>query len=488
MYLIVEDVLMTKYDPSLKNLYEQFIQFEEENHLFSKKIVDVFFWERIRFTVFINILQNKIDASDGEKKVKREKNFKLSNYLLKFRNYLLATFRIRRNPLLVKEHDIIFFGSSRRKIQDDGFWWDIYIDHLEKELEYSTILFENDLFLKYRKPVRTENMVYLTFLDFLVDLKKYFRCSKVKMSEEEISYLKKITREMKIRFGCSLDLVYLVNHKLTRRKRVLPYYQKLITKIKPKAAIVICSYGKEDFIEACKLNKIPVIEFQHGVITKYHVGYSYEKNSAKKNNFPDFLFTFGKFWEESVNYPIPKEQIVSVGFPELEIRKQLYQAVKKKKQILFISQKTIGLKLSKFAVELSKIKNLDYRIIYKLHPFEFLSWKEDFPWLVHSNIEVIGHQGVNLYQLFAESEIQVGVYSTAIFEGLSFHLKTFLVDIIGIDYMENLIQTGIVTKINKPEELVSALSDKNAKRFDSEFFFKNNSINNIKEELDKILN
>ncbi|GAH45940.1 unnamed protein product, partial [marine sediment metagenome] len=60
-------------------------------------------------------------------------------------------------------------------------------------------------------------------------------------------------------------------------------------------------------------------------------------------------------------------------------------------------------------------------------------------------------------------------------------------DITGIDYMENLIQTGIVTKISKPEELVSALSDERAKRFDTELFFKNNSINNIKEELDKIL-
>ncbi len=389
--------------------------------------------------------------------------------------------------MLVKEHDIILFSSSRRKIQDDGFWWDIYIDHLEKELEYSTILFENDLFLKYSKPVRTENMVYLTFLDFLVDLKKYFKRSKVNLSKEEISYLKKITIEMKTRFGYSLDLVYLVYHKLTRRKRVLPYYQKLITKIKPRAVIVICSYGKEDFIEVCKTNKVPVIELQHGVITKYHVGYSYEKDSAKKNNFPDFLFTFGKYWRESVNYPIPKEKIVNVGFPELEIRKQRYHNMKKKKQILFISQKTIGSKLSKFAVELSQIKNLGYRIIYKLHPFEVSSWKEDFPWLVQSNIDIVDHQGVNLYQIFAESEVLVGVYSTAIFEGLSFNLKTFLVDITGIDYMENLIQTGIVTRISKPEELVSALSDERAKRFDTELFFKNNSINNIKEELDKIL-
>ncbi len=478
---------MKKSDVSLKNLYEQFIKFEEDNHLFTKEIADVFFWERIRFTVFIHILQKTIDASEGEKTVQKEKNLKLGNYFLKFRNYLMALFRTRRNPFLVKEHDIIFFSNSRRKKQDDGYWWDIYTDHLEKKLHYSTILLEKDIFLKYRKPVKTENMVYLTYLDFLVDLKKYFGRSKVKLSDEEVNYLRELTTEMRSQFGYSIDLEYYVYHKLTRRQRIIPYYQKLITKIKPKAIIVVCSYGKEDFIEVCKLNNIPIIELQHGVITKYHVGYSYEKDSAIKINFPDFLFAFGKYWEESVNYPISKENVVNVGFPELEIRKQRYEDVKKKKQILFISQKTIGTKLSKFAVELSQIESLDYKIIYKLHPFEVFSWKEDHPWLAQSNIEVVDHQGVNLYHLFAESEVLVGVYSTAIFEGLNFNLKTFLVDITGIDYMENLIQTGIVTKISKPEELVSVLSDKKTEEFDTELFFKNNSIKNIKEELEKII-
>jgi len=478
---------MPKSDLSLKNLYEKFIQFEEDNQLFSKKIANVFFWERARFTVFIRILQQTIDASEVQEKVQKEKSFKLSNYLLKFRNYMLAIFRIRKNPLRMKEHDVIFFSNSRRKKQEDGYWWDIYTDHLENKLDYTTILFEKDLFLKYRKPVKTENMVYLTFLDMLVDLKKYFKRSRVKLSDDEKHYLRKIATELKIHLGYSIDLEYFVYHNLTRRKRIMPHYQKLIKKINPKAVIIICNYGKEDFVEVCKLNNVPVIELQHGVITKYHVGYSYEKDSAKKNNFPDFLFTFGKYWGESVNYPIPKEKIVHVGFPELEIRSKRYQEVKKKKQILFISQKTIGTKLSKFAVELSQTKNLDYKIIYKLHPFEVISWKENFPWLAQSDIEVVDHQGRNLYQLFAESEVQVGVYSTAIFEGLSYHLKTFLVDTTGIDYMENLIRTGIATKISKPEEIVSVLSEKTAEPFDTELFFKKNSISNMKKELDKII-
>jgi hypothetical protein len=478
---------MTESELSLKLLYEQFIQFEEDNKLFSKQIAGVFFWERVRFPAFIHIMRQRIDASEPGKKAKKEKDFKISNYFLKFRNYLLAIFRTYRNPLLAKKHDIIFFSNSRRKKQDDGFWWDIYIDHLEKQLGHSTILFEKDLFLKYRKPAKTEKMVYLTYIDLLVDLKKYLRKSRAKFSDEEINYLSELSIKIKDVFGYSLDLTSYVNHKLTRRKRILPYYQKLLSKIKPKAVILICNYGKEDFVEACKQSNIPTIELQHGGITKYHVGYSFEKESAKKIIFPDYLFTFGKYWKDTVAYPIPKNKIVNVGFPELEIRKQHYLDVKKKKQILFISQTTIGSDLSKFAVELSKNKALDYKIKYKLHPFEVFTWKEEYPWLKNSNLEVIDHEGENLYKLFAESEVQVGVYSSAIFEGLSFQLKTFIIDMPGIEYMEDLIKSGSVTKVSQPEELVEIISDKRTKEFETEPFFKNDSINNIKNELNKII-
>ncbi|MHA1203284.1 MAG: hypothetical protein ACTSQ4_12300 [Candidatus Heimdallarchaeaceae archaeon] len=478
---------MTESELSLKLLYEQFIQFEEDNKLFSKQIADVFFWERVRFPAFIHILRQRIDATEPGKKAKKEKSFKIRNYFLKFRNYLLAILRTYRNPLLAKRHDIIFFSTSRRKKQEDGYWWDIYIDHLENKLGYSTILLEKDLFLKYRKPAKTENMVYLTYIDFLVDLKKYFRRSRVKFSDEEINYLSELSIKMKNLFGYSLDLTSYVRHKLTRRKRILPYYQKLLTKIKPKAVILICNYGKEDFVEACKQSNIPTIELQHGVITKYHVGYSFEKESSKKIIFPDYLFTFGEYWKDTITYPIPKQKIVNVGFPELEIRKQLYLDVKKKKQILFISQTTIGSNLSKFAVELSKNKKLGYRIKYKLHPFEVFTWKENYPWLKNSNIEIIDHQGENLFKLFAESEIQVGVYSTAIYEGLSFQLKTFLVDLVGIDIMDNLIKSGYATKISLPGDFVNILSDNKTEEFENEIFFKSDSIINIKNELKKII-
>ena len=283
---------MTKPGISLKSIYNQFIQFEEDNQLFTKKIDDIFFWERIRFTVFMKIFLILTKSKDSEQIGSNDESFKFMNYLLKFRNYILSIIRLRKNPFLIRNREIIYFSNSRRKIQDDGYWWDIYIDHLENKLGYSSVLLEKDLFLKYRKPVKTEKMVYHTYIDFLVDLKKYLRLSRLKFENDEKKSLLELEQEIETTFSLKVDLTSLVYHSLTKRKRELPLYNKLLRKIKPKAVVIVCSYGKENFIEACKSNAIPVIELQHGVITKYHTGYSYEKDKAKKHTFPDFLFSF----------------------------------------------------------------------------------------------------------------------------------------------------------------------------------------------------
>ena len=140
-----------------------------------------------------------------------------------------------------------------------------------------------------------------------------------------------------------------------------------------------------------------------------------------------------------------------------------------------------------FYYELYKIDNLDYKIIYKLHPSECEDWQKNFPWLEESDIEVVEFSGKEIYQLFAESEIQIGVYSTAIFEGLSFDLKTFLYDAPGIEYMQPLVEGGYATKIGNTEEFLEKMKTKEMRKFNTELLFKSNSLENIRNKIDEII-
>jgi hypothetical protein len=165
-----------------------------------------------------------------------------------------------------------------------------------------------------------------------------------------------------------------------------------------------------------------------------------------------------------------------------------YSEVTKKRQILFISQDTIGEYLSKFATELKKVNNLDYEIIYKLHPRECDGWADRYPWLKSSGIKVIDKRGVILHELLAKSMILVGVYSTALYEGLAYGLQTFIIDAPGAEYFRPLVKTGFVKLVKSTEELVGEImNESQATTFDAEYFFKSNAVSNISAFLNRLV-
>jgi hypothetical protein len=288
---------------------------------------------------------------------------------------------------------------------------------------------------------------------------------------------------------------------LKSRKSLLPLYIRLFKRLDPKIVFVVVSYNNEIIIEACKKLKITTVELQHGVITPYHLGYAFPEGKLKES-FPDYFFSFGDFWNNSVNFPLPKSQIFSIGYSFLEAEKEKLASVSTpasqptKKQLLFISQGAIGDKLSKFASDLIEegIEKFDFELIYKLHPGEYNHWKTSYPWLLEaskSHIKVIDDSSSDLYQLMSSSEIIVGVFSTAIFEGLSFGVKTFVLEASGIEYMETLIQEKAVIKVSSAKDFLSYLSQENygfdLNQIDQEDFFKSNAVLNATNQIEKLV-
>ena len=108
--------------------------------------------------------------------------------------------------------------------------------------------------------------------------------------------------------------------------------------------------------------------------------------------------------------------------------------------------------------------------------------------LINSEIKVIDQPEILLHDLFAESTIQIGVYSTALFEGLAFGLRTFLVDTKGVEVMESLLSGGLVKKVSSADDLLRQIKETEpSAAFDYEYFFKSNALENISEFLDRYL-
>jgi len=80
--------------------------------------------------------------------------------------------------------------------------------------------------------------------------------------------------------------------------------------------------------------------------------------------------------------------------------------------------------------------------MYKLHPGEFSRWKsyKSLQKLNEFKNVLIIKDEIPLYELLAMSVLQIGVYSTALYEGVEFGCKTILLDVNGIENMDRFIQ------------------------------------------------
>ncbi|MFX1561098.1 MAG: hypothetical protein ACFFBL_10970 [Promethearchaeota archaeon] len=465
---------------SFGEIFQKIIDMEDELRLFDRTIDGVRFWDYIRQPLFVTIndlIAGRKDALGKGPSVKQR---------LKF--LIISLVRFWKNPIFAKSKDVLFISSPRRVLRKDGFWWDIITDYIMEDLDLSYVSIEHNIYLEHRNPPKTRNLWYFDFQNSLIYIAEKLGLFQVSLSDDEKLLLREIRIWIAKSFGLDVDIEKLTLRHLGYRRIRIPYFSLVLRRIRPKAIVLVTSYGKEDLIEPAKSLGIPVIELQHGVIHQYHSGYSFPGKKNLKTTFPNWLFTFGDYWSKSVDYTIDSKYVVSTGFPYIDEEQKSFSDLTKKKQILVLSQWTIGKDLSKFAAELSKVRDLGYSIIYKLHPLEYTGWQEKYPWLIDTNVEVIDDSRISLYRLFAESEIQIGVYSTSIFEGLAFGLRTYIADMHGVEYTERLIEEGVAVKVRTVEELVNHLkSKKRSVEFDSERFFRKGAKDRIIDLISKIV-
>jgi len=238
------------------------------------------------------------------------------------------------------------------------------------------------------------------------------------------------------------------------------FYRLVFIFHKPLAVFTVVYYENIAFIAAAKSLNIPTVELQHGVIYPYHFGYSYPYNSKKFIGCnPDYICLLSDYWKKNILYH-EESSLITLGNSFLA--KKSTKEKKESKTIVIISQGIIGHYLVDFLNK--NIKNLDdYTIYFKLHPSDSNIWKKKYPLLYqlsseYKNLNVVSNE-VALSKLQAISRFQIGVFSTAIYEGIENSCYTILLNINGIEAMENLIKQNNVVIMNKDEELLQYLEN-----------------------------
>jgi len=461
---------------------ERLLQLEADLDVFDLTIDGIPVWERVRFSIYRQIRSAENDMGESQPSAG-----------MSARDYLSLWGRnlVYRNPYLASSRDLLFWGHERRQHLDDGLYWDIYCDPLHDSLEYDYLQVEERYETGHLTPAKTENLRYFDLIQITAGIKRQLGLVSSPLDEDDRRRLQEIEQAFSREFDASIDVEEPVRIQLSNRRAIKGLYRRFLRRIDPEVVVIVVGQTKPTFIEVCKELDVPVVELQHGVVTPYHPGYSFPGDRTKYA-FPDYFFTYGDFWTENVPYPIPDDRVLTVGYAHLEHERERFTSSDQSDQIVFVSQGTIGEDLSKFAVELRERNDIDAQLVYKLHPDYYDHWRSSYPWLVDADIRVVDDDGPSLYELFGESTVQVGAYSTAVFEGLCFDLDTYVVDLPGArGYMADVLDQGFAELVSSPADLAATLSEQTGGSrglsvAERERLFRSNAAERFAECLDQV--
>ena len=457
---------------SVRDICEVFFDIENKYGLNYREIQGCYAWQLIRMHLYYDITR-KTQIFNAPQQKSLSLFDKVRTFLPFFKNSLLC------NPFNGKyDKDILIFDHPR-KVIFKGEYCDIYSSFLVDFLkdDYSFEVLEAPYLNKHY----TKKQNYVRYTD-AIQLGSYIhkKFNKVEFSESEKELIFKVQNELESTFNIKLNIPWMLATHILNFQYDFKKYVDLFEKRKPKMVFVVVAYENHAIVAAAKHLGIEVIELQHGTITDYHLGYSYPEKTRLNGEipyFPDKVLSFGDYWMNEETSPIPKENVIPIGFSYFEEQSKDFIDIDAiDNQVLFISQGVIGKYLSKMAFEFAKAQN-DLEIIYKLHPGEYETWKQNYPELVEAsafdNFKVIDNSEIPLYKLLAESNYQVGAFSTAIYEGLMFNCKTFILDVPGVEYLEDLVEKKYVFKISSADDLNDNLDSFKPTYYDKNFFFKN---------------
>jgi hypothetical protein len=127
---------------------------------------------------------------------------------------------------------------------------------------------------------------------------------------------------------------------------------------------------------------------------------------------------------------------------------------------LFLSQRDTGQELARWAVEARQaLPREDFEFVYRLHPSEAPSGTDAYAELERAGIRVETAQVRPLYAAQADADVQVGVYSTALVEGIAFGLATCIAALPGHSQLAFLYERGLALRADDAAHLAHVLSN-----------------------------
>ena len=332
---------------------------------------------------------------------------------------------VTRNPFLARgPYDALVVPHPRKP---GGV--EIYTDSLRTALGDSALVIDSGI--NGTPLAGTRNLDFFTSASGAIHRRGYeARCGE-------------IARALAAATGVNVPVGALVAREVPKHTRLRSLYRALLKRQGIKTVYVVVAYFHQHIVGAARDLGIRVVELQHGAISPFHLGYSYPGRPAVPDQ-PDELWCFGSYWTDVADLPAGMDtRVVGASFISPS------EVVKDPRLVVFLSQGTIGPALLQYAGALASARP-DLDVAFHLHPSERST--------SYSVPEGVRLSSDNTLSLLASATYQVGVATTALFEGMLLGCRTAVADLPGNEYLAPAVAGGDAVLVPTPAALADALS------------------------------
>ena len=319
--------------------------------------------------------------------------------------------------------DYLFISSSDQRKNIEGLMIDKSIDKIAENLKKTWILElpTNGHFPKSK----IINKKVSSKLPLLVLTRLYAKLFLKRGILENKKVIDKIVNNLKIEFDAeSLSkrhfAEYHVMKRMAKRKKI-------------KAAFVVCHYTNMGYIKALRDLNIPVIEIQHGIISRSHCAYNLYSDSDT-SFYPDYLLTYGereKNISKDGNRFIQEQNIIPVGHAYLEYLAAEYKGDERLKSIVAEYSNSVAIVSQNHPVEEKLIdfvrkcadENSETLFVFIPRTFDKPESYYKFP------TNIILYPDLNVYETVWHVDIHSTVFSTLALEAPAMGKPNVLINI-----------------------------------------------------------
>lgn len=460
---------------------ERLLKIEAESGIFELEVHGIRLWQYVRWYCLVEILYD----------VTGEGQTHITSKILQNESAMSLKERIEHQQFLLRKKDMVVFNHPRR-VKEGKYYRCFVTETLLENLDCSYYVFENAYWGQHFRPVPTKNLKYVHMdglrkifkvrnVDIDKQLKKFYkRVIQIFEKDNQIVLSEKLKRNIFYHIYGSYDEVCL---------RTI-WAKIVFTIVRPKICIVTSPYspGMEAIVAEAKKRHIATIEMQHG-IAPGHFFYNYLYQGTI-DIFPDYIFAYGRHERDMHRYPIERNRIIPVGYPDLEKKVRKCQRAKtgRQKTILFISstEKVVA----EYAIKLRQDQRLkDMRIIYKFHPDEYdiTTAKERRQNLADNGVEVIAENKHDIYFYLGQADYVVGNVSTVLYEATEFNVKIFIICGGNYEGSAMLYENGYAQLVTSADMLADEILNPVSWNKKEDSYFEKNAIENMKRELDRLM-